>query len=106
MPNTMVPQAGQAPSVATDAICAMAAPTDGSRWHLDYVAWSYSAAPTGGQLLITWGSTTMTFYIIAGGPSKMDLDLVFPINTAVTITLKSGAGAVVGTVYPKAHTEF
>lgn len=63
------------------------------------VNWSYSAAPTGGGLVIADGSDTiLTIAITAAGPGQ----LTFPrgkrghSGRAMTITLASGAGAVVG----------
>ena len=105
MPNTFNPVAAQQPNAATDAVLAMAAPTNGQRWQLFWVQYDYSATPTGGQLLISWtiGATTYTetYTILVGGWGKMEWNQGrrFPANVAVTITLKSGAGSVVGQVY-------
>lgn len=102
--DSMTPVAGQAPAAATDAVLALTAPTDGSRWVLYGVGWSYSAAPTGGKLTIAWGAVSEVYHIVAGGPGFLTFPIPksFPADTAVTITLASGAGAVVGTVYPQA----
>lgn len=106
--NTMIPVAGQAPAAATDAVRVLAAPTDGSRWVLDGVLWSYTAAPSGGMLTIAWDAHTITLHVPGAGPDSVTFPspLIFPPNTAVTITLESGGGTVVGTVYPFAYTQF
>lgn len=107
MANTMTPSAAQAPAAATDAVCTMAAPTDGSRWVLSSIDYSYSAAPTGGQITITYGTTTETYYVNGAGRGSLTFpqEKRFPTNTGVVITLKSGGGAVIGTIYPNAWTE-
>lgn len=108
MQNTMTPQAAQTPAAATAAVCTMAAPTDGSRWVLSGVNFSYTATPTGGRLTIAWGSDSEIYYVSGAGPDALIFaqPKIFPPNTAVTITLASGAGAVVGSVYPQAQTVF
>lgn len=101
--NCLPPAAAQTPAAATDAVATLAAATDGSAWIIDGIAYSYSATPTGGELDIAWGSNTIRLYISAGGPGFFNfagMGMKFPANTQVTITLKSGAGAVVGSVYP------
>lgn len=106
-PNTMVPQIGQAPVAGQDATCVMAGSSDGGRWILYSVSWSYSGPPTGGQLIISWGSNVMTFAVGAGGVGQLmwPSPLRFPVNVAVTITLKAGGASIAGTVYPQAWNE-
>lgn len=92
-----------APAAATAAIITLAAAA-GVRNVVDKVFGSYSAAPTGGSLTIALtvagSAVSLSFAITAAGPFDMD----FPVplqgdeNTAITITLASGAGAVVGVV--------
>lgn len=99
---TVVPKA-HAPLAATAAIITLAAAA-GTRHVVDQVFGSYSAAPTGGLLTIalTVGGTAVSLivHITAAGP----FDFVFaqPLqgddNTAITITLASGAGSVVGRI--------
>src|SRR3990167_10859241 len=63
---------------------------------LSYVAWSYTAAPTGGRLTIANGSGNTVFDvdITASGPGALlPPDLVGSPNTAVIITLAAGSGA-------------
>lgn len=110
MSNTANPTAAQNPAAATDAVLTLTAPTDGTRWQLFWVAYSYSATPTGGSITISWtiGATTYTetYAILVGGWGIMQWPQPrrFPANTTVTITLTSGAGAVVGKVYGFADT--
>lgn len=63
--------------------------------------WSYSDTPTGGQILILDGSTTiLDMRITAAGPGFIPFASAWTItpNSALTITIKSGGGSVVGTV--------
>lgn len=104
--NSMVPAAAQKPAAATDAVATLAASTTGESWSIEAIAYSYSATPTGGMLIIAWGSESWTLYISAGGPGFLNFagaPMRFPADTAVTVTLKSGAGAVLGSVYPIAR---
>jgi hypothetical protein len=109
--NTLLPAAAQTPSSNTNAVATLAAPTDGSRWVVYGVNYSYSAAPTLATLVFSWtiGVTTYTetYYIIAGGSGSFSWPKgkVFPANTAVTITLLAGGSGISGTVYPVAQTE-
>jgi len=88
-------------NAATAASVTMADPGDGYRNVIQGVAWSYSAAPTGGGLVITDGTTTLfSVAITAAGVDS----LIFPggftpgASKALVVTLASGAGAVVGKV--------
>ena len=84
------------PAAATAAVITKAA-VAGRRWLIHNIQWSYSAAPTGGKLTITDGGTTIfDIDITAAGPGSVDLTLKGSLNSAVVITLASGAGAVVG----------
>lgn len=89
-----------APSAATAAVVTYAAEA-GKKHCISGVAWSYSAAPTGGNLKIedVSGTTIFSIDITAAGPGI----ITFPIpkksaavNTAMIVTLASGAGSVVG----------
>lgn len=106
MLNTAAPVAAQAPAAATDAVITLATPPTGTRWKIRSIIWSYSAAPTGGSLVIAWTGGTMTIAITAGGHGQLTFPntLELPTDVSGTITLKSGAGAVVGTVYADAVT--
>lgn len=107
------PVAAQAPASTTDAVWTGAAPTDGSRWAIYDIVFSYNAAPAAGvTLVIAWtvASTNyaFTYYVqaIAGQQQLVfNKPLRFPSNTAVTVTLKSGGGSVLNSVYPNALTE-
>lgn len=71
--------------------------------YLYWVAWSYSAAPTGGKLTIAIGATTkLEVDIIAGGPGFIRFEPPLTNEGAgtsnVVITLAAGGGTVVGKV--------
>lgn len=89
-----------APIAATDAVVTLAAAE--TKFHvLDWVAYSYSASPTGGALTVTIGGTTVfQVAITAAGPGMFDFSdaPIYTItkNQAMVITLASGGGAVVG----------
>lgn len=90
-----------APAAATAAVLTFAA-TAGKRWVLNGVEWSYDADPTGGNLKVENGAGTTVFQVAVtkGGPGYIHFDppIVGSNNTAVVVTLASGAGAVVGKV--------
>ena len=90
-----------APAAATAAVLTFAA-TAGKRWVLNGAEWSYDADPTGGNLKVENGAGTTVFSVAVtkGGPGfiKFDPPIVGSTNTAVIVTLASGAGAVVGKV--------
>lgn len=106
MSNTLNPTAAQTPASNTDAVCTMAAPTDGTRWVLCSVSWTYSAAPTSGKLTIAWGAYQETFHVVLGGPGQLVFPVkkVFPISTAVAITLTAGGSGIFSKVFPVAYT--
>jgi hypothetical protein len=81
------------------------------RWVLEYVAWNYTTAPAGGNLTIVFTQAgtaitiTRTLAAAAGGDS-IDFSgapIVGDLNTAITITLPTGGGAVVGAVWCRYH---
>jgi hypothetical protein len=78
------------------------------RHELNYVCWSYSAAPTGGRLVVTNnGTTVFDVDITAGGPGALRLpDIGSDKNAAMVITLYAGGASVVGklNVYAGART--
>lgn len=89
-----------APGAATAAVVTYAADESGRGHVVSGLAWSYSAAPTGGNLKIEDGSgnTVFTMDITAAGPGSVTFTPPkrgLP-NTALIATLASGAGAVVG----------
>lgn len=94
------------PAAATAAVLTYAAET-GVAHVLSEVSWSYSAAPTGGSLIIADGADTIfKVAITAAGPNQ----LMFPkgkrghSGRAMTVTLASGAGAVEGIVNATHYT--
>lgn len=70
---------------------------------------SYSAAPTGGRLTVLDGATTiLDLDVTAAGPTPIALSrsLAGSINTAMTITLAGGGGAVVGKLTVLGHDTY
>ena len=70
------------------------------------VIWSYSAAPSGGLLTITDGSTVIReVAIIAGGQGQIHFDppLKGSPASALILTLAAGGGVIVGIVQAEAH---
>lgn len=67
---------------------------------LSQVAWSYSAAPTGGAITIADGTISRTLDITAAGPGfwYFDPPLSFTAGATLTVTLAAPGGAVVGKV--------
>jgi hypothetical protein len=93
--NVHAPAAATAAVITKDLVA-------GKRHRLEQVEWSYSAAPTGGNLKIEDGAGNVVFSldITAAGPGFIPLSpaIVGTAGTAMIITLASGAGAVVGKV--------
>lgn len=86
------------PVANTQAQVIVASPGAGKRGVIKNIEWSYSAAPTGGRLLVlSGGATIMDFDIIAGGPGSLVADIPANLaNETMTVTLAAGAGAVIG----------
>jgi hypothetical protein len=99
-------ETAQAPAVNTAAVWTGAAQTDGSRWSISSILWSYSGTPTAGSIVIAWGSVSVTLYVTVGGPGQFNfpIPLQLPSDTAVTVTLAAGGSGVTGTVYTVAST--
>jgi hypothetical protein len=94
------------PSAATAAVVTYVA--SATNRHIIYsIAYSYSAAPTGGRLTVEDGSGTYIFdqNISATGNGLIEFPggLQGSTNTAMIITLSSGAGAVVGKLNVLGH---
>ncbi len=90
-----------APAANTAAVVTYSADTN--RQHvISGIAWSYSAAPTGGNLKVEDGSGNTVFSadITAAGPGV----ILFPVpkagrtNTALIVTLAAGGASVSGKV--------
>ena len=95
-----------APSSNTAAVLTYSAVSD-RRHALTGVAWSYSAAPTGGNLKIEDGSGTTVFSVdvTAAGPGFIPFDppLAGRANTALIVTLAAGGSGVSGKVNALGH---
>jgi hypothetical protein len=98
--SVVIPKA-DAPLAATPAVITLAAAAK-TRHVVDKVFGSYSAAPTGGSLTIalTVAGTAVSLVAAITAAGQFDFSFSPPLqgdaNTAITITLASGAGAVVG----------
>ena len=87
-------------AAAATAVVLTYAALPGLAHRLHSIIASYSAAPTGGTLKVEDGSGVTVFqcHITAAGPTVIPLPvgLIGSKNTALVVTLASGAGAVVG----------
>jgi hypothetical protein len=97
-----------APAAATAAVLTFAA-VEGKRYVLRGVEWSYSATPTGGNIKVENGSGVTVFNadVPAAGANSIVFEppIVGSPNTALVVTLASGAGSVVGKVNARPYTE-
>jgi hypothetical protein len=102
-----VPGQHSAPAANNAAVVTLAAPGAGRSNVVASVEWSYSAAPTGGQLTIANGISTWTVYVTDGGPGffRWEPPKRYADNRAVTVTLAAGGAAVSGTVNVHAWIE-
>lgn len=84
------------PAAATAAVVTLAATINRTRV-IQGLQWSYSEAPTGGRLTVTFGATVkFDVDITAAGPGGFGCILPAATNETVTITLASGAGTCIG----------
>lgn len=98
-----------APAADTAAVVTLTADAD-SRNILRQIFWSYSATPTGGSIKVEDGAGTTVwgaFHILTGGIGSVTFDppLCGTRNTALVVTLATGAGAVVGILCVNAWKE-
>lgn len=88
-----------APAANTAASLTFAAET-GKRHHLVYIAWSYSAAPTGGNLKVedASGNTVFNVDITAAGPGSLQFEnpLRTEVGNAMIVTLTAGGAGISG----------
>lgn len=94
------------PAVNTAAVVSYAADAAGGRHVVTGVAWSYSGAPTNGNLLIQSGGTTrLSLDITGAGPGSV----LYPTPTAgdagaaLTVTLSAGGAGVAGKLTVLGH---
>ena len=91
--NFVVSSAGEAGTVT------LPAPPLGQAWQFAGIWWSYSDTPTGGNIVVKQGSTTlMNFDITAGGPGFIGFPSAWTIldNTTLVMTIADGGGVLVG----------
>lgn len=90
-----------APAAATAAVVTLAA-VAGKRNVLGRITGSYSAAPTGGLLTVEDGAGTVVWRVAITAAGPFDFAFDPPqhgsTNTAMIVTLASGAGSVEGLV--------
>lgn len=88
------------PAAATAAVITYGVGGAGVMHVFDYVAWSYSGNPTGGNLKIEDGAgiTVFSVDITTAGPGFIPAFFRGTANTACIITLASGGGSIVGKV--------
>jgi hypothetical protein len=95
-----------APAANTAAVVTYAAVSD-RRHGLSGIAWSYSAAPTNGNLKVEDGSGTTVFSmdITAAGPGVVYFTppKLGSLNTALIVTLAAGGASVSGKVSVLGH---
>ena len=94
------------PAAATAAVITIAA-VAAKQHNIDCVVWSYSAAPTGGNLKVEDGAgvTVFSMDITSAGAGFIPFNPLMrgSVNTAMIVTLASGGGSVVGKVNVPAH---
>jgi hypothetical protein len=107
-PNAVPAAAGDvhAPSANTAAVVTYSAVST-ARHAISGIAWSYSAAPTGGNLQVEDGSGTTVFSmdITAAGAGFIPFDppKKGSLNTALIVTLAAGGGGISGKVSVLGH---
>ncbi len=101
--DVLEPSAAQKPAVSTQAVATLPA-TAGQRWNIAAIDWSYSAGTiTTQKITVAWGSFTRVYYLASAGPGilQKQVNLRFPVNTEVTVTLDALTGSY-GSIYPDA----
>lgn len=100
--NVSAPAANTAAAVTCAAV-------SGRRQHLALVAWSYSAAPTGGRLTLADGAdTVLDLAITAAGPGNLfgsSLALRGEVGNALVATLAAGGAGVSGKLNTYCYVE-
>lgn len=107
-PSLGVGSALSTPAVNTAAVVTLT-PAGGQRIVVDYIVYSYNAAPTGGRVTIVDGATTVMDIddaaagqqsILQGSPGLRSL----AIDNVVVITLAAAGAAVTGKLFVMFHT--
>jgi len=96
-----------APAANTAAVVTYAASTTGGAHIINGIGYSYSAAPTGGNLKVEDGSgnTVLSLDITEAGTRFIPFQNAVKgsVNTALIITLSAGGGSVVGKLSVLGH---
>lgn len=66
---------------------------------LHKLVWSYSNTPTGGGITVAGATDTLDIDVTNAGPGSLSINYLGAENTDLVVTIKSGAGAVVGKLY-------
>ena len=88
----------------TDTPCECSEPANADNfWVLDWVAWSYSGAPTGGKCTVSIGGVNVfEVDVTSGGPGLLHFDqhelynAAQTKNEALVVTLAAGGSGVTG----------
>lgn len=106
IPSAAAAIASHIPAANTDSIVTLAGVTDW-HWHIPGISWSYSDTPTGGYITISDGTTTIKWWITAGGPGFIPFALAkrFAKSATVTCTLNNGGGTVEGILNVDAYLD-
>jgi len=103
-PQSMIAAAGQYTTLDNAAVVTITGQT-GRRVVVEQVIWSYSAAPAGGAVTITDGTTTLSWDVTAAGFNECTFKppLAFAAGADVTVTLADPGGAIVGKIIANAY---
>lgn len=100
LPNPRETQLNSYGTETNDVVTITLAATEGVFHVIDQLAWSYSAAPTGGEVTVTIDSVVVfSLDITAAGPGRIDFPgglYVGPAGKVAVITLAAGGSSIVG----------
>lgn len=96
-------RAAHVPAANTAAVVTIAAAGVNTRHVLHKLMWSYSAAPTGGNILTNQVTNPLNLDVTAGGPGSLTFSpRAWNENEAMVITLAAGGAGIIG----KLHIEY
>lgn len=95
-----------APAANTAATVTFAAAA-GKRHIVEFIGWSYSAAPTGGRLTVKDGATdvVLDLDVTAAGPGSISPLIRGALGNAVEVTLAAGGAGISGKLNAYKATE-